>query len=135
MSSPRRSLFVGTFVHCKGLQELDICLRGAIGVDEQGKIAFIERDIDDIKTITQAHGWEGSDITTARSSQFFFPGFVGKQSLQTHVRKCVQLDSIRYTHPCPAISECWHIWKFHPSRLAEQIYLPYGIFPGQSEQG
>ncbi|KAI9861923.1 MAG: hypothetical protein M1813_004992 [Trichoglossum hirsutum] len=81
MSTPRnvplrRAVYVGTFIHCGTLRELDICENGAIGVDEHGKIAFVERDAGNVDSVTAAHGWGDAHTVRTSSSQFFFPGFI-----------------------------------------------------------
>ncbi|EKG20724.1 Amidohydrolase 1 [Macrophomina phaseolina MS6] len=76
-SEIRKTIYVGAFVHCKSLEELDICEKGAIGVDEQGKIVFIERGADDVESITKRHtGWERAAIISIKDNGFFFPGFI-----------------------------------------------------------
>ncbi|KAI9783027.1 MAG: hypothetical protein M1816_001604 [Peltula sp. TS41687] len=72
---PRRTIFVGTFISCRTLQQLDICVNGAVGVD-LGNIAFFEKDVADIDALARNHGWEHYDIVTATDTQFFFPGFI-----------------------------------------------------------
>ncbi|KAK8253500.1 guanine deaminase [Phyllosticta capitalensis] len=72
-----KTVYVGTFVHSKSLQELDICERGVIGVDETGKIAFIERHTVDLETILKEHeGWSGAKVVKGHENGFFFPGFI-----------------------------------------------------------
>jgi guanine deaminase len=73
----RRTVYIGTFIHCVTLQKLDICEHGAIGVDEHGKIAFVERDAGNVDSVTAAHGWEDAHLVWASGCQFFFPGFIG----------------------------------------------------------
>jgi len=68
------TIYHGTFIHCKSLTELDICPNGAIGVDENGKIAFVTRDQDGTKT----PGWEDAKSLRLHDNQFFFPGFIGR---------------------------------------------------------
>ncbi|KAK8214475.1 hypothetical protein IWZ01DRAFT_432907 [Phyllosticta capitalensis] len=73
----QKTVYVGTFVHSKSLQELDICERGVIGVDETGKIAFIERHTVDLETILKEHeGWSGAKVVKGHENGFFFPGFI-----------------------------------------------------------
>ncbi|KAJ9659889.1 hypothetical protein H2201_007148 [Coniosporium apollinis] len=75
----KRTVYVGPFVHSQSLQKLDICPTGAIGVDETGKIAFVERDVKDIGDVipvTQKHGWQNSQIVRTKDNGFFFPGFI-----------------------------------------------------------
>ncbi|KAL1616510.1 hypothetical protein SLS56_011397 [Neofusicoccum ribis] len=72
-----KAIYIGPFVHCKSLQELDICEKGAIGVDENGKIAFIERGIDGTDSVVKKHhGWSDASIVTIKDHGFFFPGFI-----------------------------------------------------------
>lgn len=40
----KKTIYIGTFIHCKSLEELEICTGpAAIGVDERGMISFIDR--------------------------------------------------------------------------------------------
>jgi guanine deaminase len=75
-----RTIYAGPFVHCVSFGEVDICEAGAIGVDEKGIIAFIERDADykDVPGVMKKHGWEDSKVVLIYDSGFFFPGFIGK---------------------------------------------------------
>ena len=72
-----RTIFFGPFVHCKTLQEVDICEHGAIGVDETGIIAFIEREVQELDPVVKKHGWEDCRVVRIYDSGFFFPGFIG----------------------------------------------------------
>lgn len=78
----RRTIYAGAFAHCPALGELDICEHGAIGVDEDGVIAFVERDIkaDGIEELKSGKGadWKESEVVKAKGSGFFFPGFIGE---------------------------------------------------------
>ncbi|KAG9658406.1 guanine deaminase, partial [Aureobasidium melanogenum] len=74
-----KTIYLGAFAHCTSLQEVDICEAGAIGVDSDGKIAFIERDIGDIpayKLRERKDGWEKAKIVQIQDQGFFFPGFI-----------------------------------------------------------
>ena len=73
----RRHIYAGTFIHSKGPSELEICEDGAIGVDEAGRIAWVERDAKIVEAVSQAHGWSDVSITRNDGVQFFFPGFIG----------------------------------------------------------
>ncbi|KAL7893674.1 hypothetical protein HDV63DRAFT_386254 [Trichoderma sp. SZMC 28014] len=77
MSPQRKLLLLGTFVHSKTQQHLEFLHNAAVAVDEQGKIAAIERDAADSRLLKQL-GWNEAevDVTTAAEGQFFFPGFV-----------------------------------------------------------
>lgn len=73
-----KKLFVGAFAHSKSLQELDICQDGLIGVDETGRIAFIERGTSDVEAALKAHSWDCAEIVRIKDNGFFFPGFIGQ---------------------------------------------------------
>jgi guanine deaminase len=75
-TTPKRTLYVGPFVHSKSLQDLEICQEGIIGVDEHGKIAFIERAGIDAAA-AEKHGWSSYEVVRIRDNGFFFPGFIG----------------------------------------------------------
>ncbi|UKZ85410.1 uncharacterized protein TrAFT101_001273 [Trichoderma asperellum] len=82
MSPQRKLLLLGTFVHSKTQQHLEFLHNAAVAVDEQGKIAAIERDVAEAseaqaRLLTQL-GWDEAevDVTVAAEGQFFFPGFV-----------------------------------------------------------
>lgn len=79
MLPPLKTIFIGPFVHCKSLDELDICEQGAIGVDENGVIAFIERDVggQDADSVATKHGWVNPKVVKIYDTGFFFPGFIG----------------------------------------------------------
>jgi guanine deaminase len=70
-------IFIGPFVHCKSQHEFDICEDGAIGVDDTGKIAFIERDVKDADLAAKKHGWQSFEVIKVRDQGFYFPGFIG----------------------------------------------------------
>ncbi|KAL7921681.1 hypothetical protein ACQKWADRAFT_294968 [Trichoderma austrokoningii] len=83
MSPQRKLLLLGTFVHSKTQQQLEFLHNAGVAVDEQGKIAAIERDVEDGKSEAKARllqqlGWNEAevDVTEAAEGQFFFPGFV-----------------------------------------------------------
>jgi guanine deaminase len=76
--NPKRTVYIGPFVHSESLQDLDICQNGVIGVDELGKIAFIERAGNDSVDAAEKHGWDSYDVVRITDNGFFFPGFVGK---------------------------------------------------------
>jgi guanine deaminase len=73
-----KTIYAGPFVHSESPSKLDICLTGAIGVDENGKIAFVQRDVSDAKAIAAKEpGWEEAKIVQIGKLDFFFPGFIG----------------------------------------------------------
>ncbi|KAF2133343.1 guanine deaminase [Dothidotthia symphoricarpi CBS 119687] len=74
-----KTIYLGPFVHSTSLTELEISEQGAIGVDEKGVIAFVERDVahdgvDEIKRRNQ--GWENAEVVSVEGNGFFFPGFI-----------------------------------------------------------
>jgi hypothetical protein len=76
----QKTIYVGPFVHCKSLAELDICEKGAIGVDEKGVIAFVERDVevDGLEKVRDKYdGWKDASVVRIEGEGFFFPGFIG----------------------------------------------------------
>jgi len=79
-----RTVFQGRFVQSLSLKELEICDQGLIGVDEQGKIAIVERDATDTHSVLKEHGWEDAKIVRITGNSFLFPGFV---DTHIHVRK------------------------------------------------
>ncbi|KAI9749869.1 MAG: hypothetical protein M1815_002222 [Lichina confinis] len=70
-----KTVFLGTFIHCKSLNELDICEHGAIGVDEQGVIRFVDRSGQHLDALLQAHD------THIHASQYANVGLFGKTTL------------------------------------------------------
>ncbi|MCJ1439609.1 MAG: hypothetical protein MMC23_000089 [Stictis urceolatum] len=75
----QRTVYVGTFIHCTSLTELDVLENTAIGVDEHGIIAFVEGDVkDDLTARVNAHGWKEPVIVRQDPDiiGFWFPGFV-----------------------------------------------------------
>ncbi len=72
-----RTIYAGRFIHSTSLDHTDICNDGAIGVDEVGKIAFIERKSVDVRFLAEKHGWSDVSIIRAQDDGFFFPGFIG----------------------------------------------------------
>lgn len=80
-TTAERTIYLGAFAHCTSQQEIEICEAGAIGVDPNGKIAFIERDIGDIPAYElreRKDGWEKAKVVQIQDQGFFFPGFIGK---------------------------------------------------------
>jgi guanine deaminase len=83
-TTPQRTIYCGAFVHSLNPQSLDICNKAAIGVDEAGKIAFIERDVADFDSMARPSGWESAKLAKVEHTGFFFPGFIGEyQHIQT----------------------------------------------------
>jgi hypothetical protein len=80
-SEVKNTVYVGAFVHSVSPSELDVCQKGAIGVDSAGKIAFVERNVENIDECIKKHGWEGATVVQHPGEGFFFPGFIGILSL------------------------------------------------------
>ncbi|KAH3973333.1 hypothetical protein HBI38_047410 [Parastagonospora nodorum] len=74
----QKTIYLGTFVHSKSLTELDIYEHAAIGVDENGIISFIEKDIANVQDIkSQKPEWKNAKtIIPKYKNSFFFPGFI-----------------------------------------------------------
>ena len=80
-----RSLFLGTFIHSKSLEELEFLHDTAVCVDEKGTIVAITQGCDRSKAeeiVLPRLGWKKGDVTvnTAKEGQFYFPGFIGLYS-------------------------------------------------------
>jgi hypothetical protein len=56
-----KELYIGTFVHSLKLNELEIGEKGVIGV-KNGKISFVEKNIEDLSTLVEKHGFEGAKV-------------------------------------------------------------------------
>jgi len=77
-----RSLFLGLFIHCKSLEELEFLHDTAVLVDEKGVIVAIEPKCDQSRaeeTLLPRLGWSREEVSVrvAKAGQFFFPGFIG----------------------------------------------------------
>jgi guanine deaminase len=86
-----KSLFLGSFIHSKSLDELEYLHDSAVCVDEHGTIVAVEKGCglnDAEKKVFPKLGWSAGDVTvkTAKPGQFFFPGFIG--SLFPGLREC-----------------------------------------------
>jgi guanine deaminase len=58
-----KELFVGTFVHSLSIAELEVGEKSVIGVDD-GKIAFVEKDVKDLEAVKTAHKFEDANVPT-----------------------------------------------------------------------
>lgn len=72
-TATRKTIYIGPIIQSKSLNELDICLEGAIGVNEHGKIAFVSRD----QTLPLDEEWKDAKCIRLSNNEFFFPGFIG----------------------------------------------------------
>lgn len=134
------TIYFGTFIHSPRdeASKLDVCEEGAIGVNSDGVIDFVERDVKDIDSIVDKYpSFKNAEIVQTRpeGTQFFFPGFIGMSLSLVSPREplgyCLltALSPRRYSHSRSTISKCRCFWIFYPSRLVEQIHLPEGGLP------
>jgi guanine deaminase len=69
----QKTIYVGPFVHCKSLAELDVC--------EKGVIVFVERDVEGVHGVEKVRekydGWKDASVVRIEGEGFFFPGFIG----------------------------------------------------------
>lgn len=73
----RKTLYYGTFIHSRTITSLDIITQGAIGVDDSGKIVFVERDVESLSGVfSKFPEWKGVRIVRTPEGGFFFPGFI-----------------------------------------------------------
>lgn len=72
-----KTIYRGAFVHCVALAELEIVENGAVGVNEEGVIQFVEKEtsVEDVKT--RHAGWNNAKVVSVKDG-FFFPGFIGE---------------------------------------------------------
>jgi guanine deaminase len=73
----KKAIYCGAFVHCATPEKLDICNSAAIGVNEEGIIAFVDRDVKDFDVYKSKEGWTDAKIIRLEHWGFFFPGFIG----------------------------------------------------------
>ena len=78
-----KTIYIGTFIQCDTLTELDIIPNGMIGVNEQGKIAFVLRSYKG-RRYPDGEGWEEAKIVRIQDHGFFFPGFIGQSHKSDH---------------------------------------------------
>jgi hypothetical protein len=71
-----KTVYVGPTIQSKSLTELDINLHGSIGVDENGKILFVERE----QVARSDKEWLDAEFVHLNENEFFFPGFIGMAS-------------------------------------------------------
>ncbi|PVH97024.1 guanine deaminase [Periconia macrospinosa] len=73
-----KTIYIGSFAHCISLNELEVCERGAIGVDEEGVIRFVERNVSNEEDIKLNFGeeWKDAKVVRLEGKGFFFPGFI-----------------------------------------------------------
>ncbi|KAF1959910.1 guanine deaminase [Byssothecium circinans] len=74
-ASISKTVYLGAFAHCVTLTDLEICEKGAIGVDEEGVIRFVERAVGIDVVKEKWDEWREANVVEVRDG-FFFPGFV-----------------------------------------------------------
>lgn len=75
--SKGKTIYFGTIVHSLSLEELEICENGAVGVNEQGKITFFEKETRLSVVLVLHPEWTEAQVVKGPSCGFFFPGFIG----------------------------------------------------------
>jgi guanine deaminase len=79
----KNTVYHGTFIHSKALDELEYLHNTAVFVDKEGRIVAIERECDlttaALSTTVSKLGWTPDvSIEALTDGQFFFPGFIGE---------------------------------------------------------
>ena len=103
--SIKRTLYVGNFVWTPSLGQLKVLENAAVGVDEDGIIAFIFEDVDIdpqfddwescspqlrsmLRKAVEKYGWKGDEwgcmIRSQKGLEWWFPGFVGAYFTQLY---------------------------------------------------
>lgn len=74
----RRRAFYGTLVHSLSLTEIEYVHDALLGVDEAGRIAFVERSVqaEQVEERLDAHGWTAGDVQRIEltGDEFLMPG-------------------------------------------------------------
>ena len=77
----KRTIYFGTFIHNTSLAEFEVLENAAIGIDEKGIIAFIEKNVreENIDAFAKQRGWNDCDVVrgTGQGTTYWFPGFIG----------------------------------------------------------
>ncbi|XP_051552464.1 guanine deaminase-like [Myxocyprinus asiaticus] len=68
-------VFSGTFVHSTPSAAVEILKDSVLGVDDEGKIAFIEKD-PDVVSLSKIWGFETAEIKVLEQHEFLMPGMV-----------------------------------------------------------
>lgn len=111
-----KTVYVGPIIQSKSLAELDINLHGSIGVDENGKILFVERD----QVARSDEEWLEAEFVHLGENEFFFPGFIGTIAICLLTRRNRKTNdeltliqthtSMLHNTPTPACSASRHSW-------------------------
>ncbi|KAF9740275.1 hypothetical protein PMIN06_010402 [Paraphaeosphaeria minitans] len=70
-----KTIYTGAFAHCVALADMEIVEQGAIAVDEQGVIRFVEQEVDVEDVRKRYEGWGDAKVVSVKDG-FFFPGFI-----------------------------------------------------------
>lgn len=108
LASIQRTVYLGTFVHSISLSELEIGEKGAIGVDENGIIQFVEKNVDLEQVHEKRADWSEAKVVELKGNGFFFPGFIGT------INTCSPSSARPTCHMTPAPTSQPHPPPFHP---------------------
>jgi hypothetical protein len=89
-----KTVYVGPIIQSKSLTDLDINLHGSIGVDENGKILFVQRD----QSAQSDKQWQEADFVHLGENEFFFPGFIGMALHLTSIKVANRSLTLLQTH-------------------------------------
>lgn len=64
MTNQVLTVYVGGFVHALGLKELECVPRGAIVVDQEGTIVYIDKEFSDVSTLQSKAGLEDAPLVS-----------------------------------------------------------------------
>uniref|UniRef100_G3P9D8 Guanine deaminase n=1 Tax=Gasterosteus aculeatus aculeatus TaxID=481459 RepID=G3P9D8_GASAC len=76
------NVYRGTFMHSTQKTALEVLEDELLGVDTDGKIAFMGRGAE-LQTLSQTFGFNPSEVTQLAKDEFFIPGLV-----DTHIHAC-----------------------------------------------
>ncbi|KAM9392213.1 guanine deaminase [Pholidichthys leucotaenia] len=115
-----KHIYRGTFVHATQEKPLEILEDKLVGVDEDGKIAFIGGG-SELETLSQTFGFSPSDVTELTQVEFFMPGLV-----DTHIH------AAQYSYAGTALDMPLLDWlstytfpvesRFKDIKFAEKVY-------------
>lgn len=74
-STTTAHIFRGTFIHATQQTAVQILEDALLGVDTEGKIAFIRKG-EELDKVSQAFGFSPSEVTQLTQHEFFMPGMV-----------------------------------------------------------
>ncbi|EPQ65037.1 Bgt-1246 [Blumeria graminis f. sp. tritici] len=89
-NQPLKGIFIGDFIHCRSLDDLEFLVDTAVCVDEKGWIVMVEREVSDQikakKILLPRLSWKEDEVIfkVACKGQFFFPGFIAPTDTHIH---------------------------------------------------